>query len=77
MSITLYFHNEPRAKKKGSAGRSWPAGRSLDTPVLVRAFHKTTISKKTKSFGILCLFFLDSMDVWHYQSNYSKKFIDK
>ena len=30
--ITLYFHNEPRAKKKGSAGRSWPAGRSLDTP---------------------------------------------
>ena len=35
--ITLYFHNEPRAKKKVSAGRSWPAGRSLDTPDLRHA----------------------------------------
>ena len=36
------------------------------------AVHKTAISRKTKSFGTFCLFFLDSMDVWHYQSNYSK-----
>ena len=34
--------------------------------------HKIAISRKSKSFGTFCLFFLDSMDLWHYQSNYSK-----
>ena len=34
--------------------------------------HKIAISRKTQSFGTFCLFFLDSMDDWHYQSNYSK-----
>ena len=43
--ITLYFHNEPRAKKKGSAGRSWPAGRSLDTPALYQLDTSRYISK--------------------------------
>ena len=36
------------------------------------ALHKIAISRKTKSFATFCLLFLDSMDVWHYQSNYSK-----
>ena len=36
------------------------------------AFHKTAISRKTKSFGTFWVFFLDSMDVWHYKSNYPK-----
>ena len=36
------------------------------------AVHKTAISGETKSFGTFCLFFLDSMDVWHYQSNIQK-----
>ena len=36
------------------------------------AVHKIAISRKTKSFGTFCLFFLDSMDLWHYPSNYSK-----
>ena len=36
------------------------------------AVHKTAISRKTKSFGTFWLFFLDSMDLWHYPSNYSK-----
>ena len=36
------------------------------------AVDKITISRKTKSFGTFCLFFLDSMDLGHYQSNYSK-----
>ena len=40
--------------------------------VLVPAVHKTAISRKTKYFGTFCLFFLDSMDLWHYRSNYSK-----
>ena len=34
--------------------------------------HKIAISRKTKSFVTFGLFFLDSMDLWHYQSNYSK-----
>ena len=34
--------------------------------------HKIAISRKSKSFGTFCLFFLDSMDLWHYQSNHSK-----
>ena len=36
------------------------------------AVHKIAISRKTKSFGIFCLLFLDNMELWHYQSNYSK-----
>ena len=40
--------------------------------ILVPAVHKIAISRKTKSFGTFCLFFLDSRDLWHYQSNYSK-----
>ena len=36
------------------------------------AVHKISISGKTKFFDTFCLFFLDSMDVWHYQSNYLK-----
>ena len=36
------------------------------------ALHKLAISRKTKSFGRFCLFFLDSMGLWYYQSNYSK-----
>ena len=36
------------------------------------AVHKIAISRKTKSFGTFWVFFLDSMDLWHYQSNYSK-----
>ena len=36
------------------------------------AIHKIAISGKTKFFGTFCQFFLDGMDVWHYQSNYSK-----
>ena len=43
----------------------------------VPAFHKTAISRKTKSFGTFCPFFLDSMDLSHYPSNYSKRFIEK
>ena len=35
------------------------------------AVHKIAISRKTKSFGTFCLLF-DNLDVWHYQSNYSK-----
>ena len=35
--------------------------------------HKPAISRKTKSFGTFRLLFFDSMDVWHYQSNYSKE----
>ena len=34
--------------------------------------HEIAISRKTKSFGTFCLFFLGSMDLWYYQSNYSK-----
>ena len=45
--------------------------------ILVPALYKTAISRKTKSFGTFWLFFLDSMDLWHYLSNYSKRFIDK
>ena len=41
------------------------------------AFYKIAFSKKTKSFGTFCLFFLDSMDVWYYLSSYLKRFIDK
>ena len=41
------------------------------------AVHKIAISRKTKSFGIFWVFFLNSMDVWHYHSNYSKRFIKK
>ena len=36
------------------------------------AVHKIAISTKTKSDGTFSPFFLDSMDLWHYQSNYSK-----
>ena len=39
---------------------------------LVPAVHKTAVFRKTKSFGAFCLFFLDSIDVWQFQSNYSK-----
>ena len=48
-----------------------------NTLILVTAVHKHAISRKTKSFSTFCLFFLNSMDVWHYQSNYSKRFIEK
>ena len=41
------------------------------------AVHKIAISRKTKSFGTFWVFFLDSMDLWHYQSNYSKRLIEK
>ena len=41
------------------------------------AFYKITISRKTKSFGTFCLLFLDIMDLWHHQSKYSNKFIEK
>ena len=34
--------------------------------------HKIAICRKTKSFGTFCLFFLDSIDFWHNQSNYLK-----
>ena len=40
--------------------------------ILVPAVHKIAISRKTKSFSTFWLFFLDSLDLWHYQSNYSK-----
>ena len=40
--------------------------------ILVPAVHKIAMLRKTKSFGTFCLFFLDSMDLWVYQSNYSK-----
>ena len=36
------------------------------------ALHKIAVSRKTKPFDTFCLFFLDSMDLSHYQSNYSK-----
>ena len=36
------------------------------------AVHKIAICRKAESFGAFCLFFLDSMDLWHYQSNHSK-----
>ena len=36
------------------------------------AVHKIAISRKTKSVGTFCQFFLNSMYLWHYQSNYSK-----
>ena len=36
------------------------------------AVHKIAISRKTKSFGTFRLFLLDSMNLWHYQSNYLK-----
>ena len=58
--ITLYFHNDPRAKKKGSAGRSWPAGRSLDTPDLNKSDYVDKINKilddqsKFKRLGPVC-----------------------
>ena len=39
------------------------------------AFHKIAISTKVESFGTFCLFFLDSMDLWHYLSSYANKFI--
>ena len=39
------------------------------------AVHKTAISRKTKFFGTFCPFFRDSMNVWHYPSNYSKIFL--
>ena len=45
--------------------------------ILVPAFHKIPISRKTKSFGTFWLFFLDSMDLWHYQSKDSKRFTEK
>ena len=35
--------------------------------------HNIAISRKTKSFGTFCLFFLDSMDLCHHQSSYSKE----
>ena len=47
----------------------------IENKILVPALHKIAIFRKTKYFGTFCLFFLDSMDVWHYSSNYSKKFI--
>ena len=34
--------------------------------------HKIAISRKTKYFGTFSLFFLDSLDPWHYPSKYSK-----
>ena len=40
--------------------------------IVVPTIDKIAISRKTKSFGTFWLLFLDSMDVWHYQSNYSK-----
>ena len=45
--------------------------------ILVHAFLKITIFRKTKSFDTFWIFFLDSMDLWHYQSKYSKRFIEK
>ena len=36
------------------------------------SFLVVQLSYYTKSSGAFCLFFLDSMDLWHYQSNYSK-----
>ena len=39
--------------------------------------HKLAISRKTKSYGTFCLFFLDSMDLWHCQSNHLITFIEK
>ena len=36
--------------------------------ILVPEVHKIAISRKAMSFGAFCLFFLDSMDVWHFQS---------
>ena len=41
------------------------------------AVYKIAISRKTKFFGSFYLFFLDSMDLWHYPSNYSVRFFDK
>ena len=40
--------------------------------ILMPAVHKIATSRKTKSFGTFCLFFLDSMNLWHYQSNIQK-----
>ena len=31
----------------------------------------------TKPFGTFCLFFLDSIDLWHYPSKYSKGLIER
>ena len=45
-----------------------PAKHKISVPAL----HKIAISRKTKSFGTFCLFFFDSMVVWHYQSKYLK-----
>ena len=36
------------------------------------AVYKIAISRKTKSFGTFWVFFLDRMDLWRYQSKYSK-----
>ena len=53
--ITLYFHNEPRAKKKGSAGRSWPAGRSLDTPGLNHRQFRALLDEVESTYSDLLL----------------------
>ena len=36
------------------------------------AFHKIAISRKTKSLWYMLGILLDSMDLWHYPSNYLK-----
>ena len=36
------------------------------------AVYKIAISRKSKFFGTFCLFFLDSMNLSHYQSNSSE-----
>ena len=41
------------------------------------AVHIIAIFRKTNSFDTFWLFFLDSMNVWHYPSNYSQRFIKK
>ena len=40
------------------------------------ALHKTAISRKTNPLVLLAIF-LYSMDLWHYPTNYSKRFIKK
>ena len=46
-------------------------------PVKTHKILVPAISRKTKSFGTFSLFILDSMDLWHYQLNYSKRLIEK
>ena len=45
--------------------------------ILVPTFHKIPIPRKTKYCSTSCLFFLDSVDLWHYSSKHFKKIYRK